>query len=70
MNEVWGKVIFSQASLWPQGGVCGRIPPMQTSPRADTPPLDRQPPAQETATEAGDTHPTGMHSWIETENKL
>ena len=39
-------------------------PPRQTHPRADTPPPDRHP-LQETATEAGGTHPTGMHSFSE-----
>ena len=32
-NEVWGKVIFSQASVCSQEGVCGRHPPGQTPPK-------------------------------------
>ena len=70
-NEVWVKVIFSQASVCPQGDVCGRHSPKQTpspgrhppgrhTPWVDTP--GRHPPQSDMATEAGDMHPTGMHS--------
>ena len=37
-NEVWGKVIFSQASVCPQGGLPDR------DPLVDRDPLDRDPP--------------------------
>ena len=64
-NEVWGKVIFSQASVCPWG--CGTSLGRNTPPLADTsgqiqPPPGRQPPSPEATTEAGGTHPTGMHS--------
>ena len=52
----WGKVIFSQASviLLMGGGVCsGGVPAPGGVPGGDPP---------GTATAAGGTHPTGMHS--------
>ena len=68
-NGIWGKVMFSQVFVCPQGvrwkGVwwrgCGRHPPQtqrQTSPGL----RDRQPLPIETANEAGGTHSSGMHS--------
>ena len=60
-NEVWGKVICLQLCVCPQGGVpalggvCSRgSGPGGTWWRTPTP----------TATAAGGTHPTGMHSYI------
>ena len=54
-NEVLGKVIFSQASVCPGGwGWVADTHPRQTLPRQTLP--------KEIATEAGGTHPTGMHS--------
>ena len=68
-NEVWGKVIFSQASVCPQEGGGWQTPPRETPLQADAPPgrhpSPGQTPLQETATEAGGTHPTGMHSFSE-----
>ena len=63
-NDVWGKVIISQAFVCPQGGGMADTPPRQTPSRADTrPPSPRlTAPPTEMATEAGGTHPTGMHS--------
>ena len=50
------------------GGVCpGDVwwtPPRQT-PLPQRRPLKRNPPSTETATEAGGTHPTGLHSCLE-----
>ena len=37
-NDVWGKVIISQAFVCPQGGGMPDTPPRQTPSRADTRP--------------------------------
>ena len=57
-NEVWGKVIFSQASVCPWD--CGRHPQADTCGQIH-PPRDTTPDPEAT-TEPGGTHPTGMHS--------
>ena len=71
INKVWGKVIFppSRGHSVHGGdgergfgeGVCGRHP---LDPEADTPSPRGRPSPVETATEAGGTHPTGMHSCV------
>ena len=64
-NEVWGKVICLQACVCPRGDACSRGVPgtggawsggcmVPGVPGGDPPPP--------TATAAGGTHPTGMHS--------
>ena len=71
-NEVWGKVIFSEACVknsvsWgvpALGGACsggcllGWVPALGVLPVGDPPPHPR------TATAVGGTHPTGMHSCL------
>ena len=78
-NEVWGKVIFSEAcvknsvhggSTW--SGTSGQVHPLgRYTPKDQVHPLGRYPPNRYTLRavhaaryrqEAGDTHPTGMHS--------
>ena len=65
-NEVWGKVIFSEAcvknsvhsgggGLLPGGAYSGRLPARGGA-------WWRPPPHPRTATAVGSTHPTGMHS--------
>ena len=67
-NSSCGKVMFSQASVCPQGGgvhPLGRHPlPQADTPshQADTPLWPDTTPNHETATSADGTHPTGMHS--------
>ena len=46
---------------WISQHVIGRQPHRQTPPR-QTPPLRQTPPSTKMATEAGGTHPTGIHS--------
>ena len=71
-NEVWGKVIFSVASVknsvHREGGsasVHARIPlpadPPESRPRYQAPPLGAEH-ARRYGQRAGGTHPTGMHS--------
>ena len=78
----WGKVIFSQASVILSTGVGVCIPactgadtplgkhPLPSSACWDTPPaqcmLGYTPPSPPAATAADGTHPTGMHSLIDT----
>ena len=61
-NEVWGKVICLQVCVCPQGGCLVRGVPapgrMGGLIRGGLP-VETHPP---TATAAGGTHPTGMHS--------
>ena len=62
-----GKVMFSQVSVFPQGGggLPDRDPPLTVTQPEQRPlsgqryPLDTDPPVQK---QAGGTHPTGMHS--------
>ena len=69
-NEVWGKVVFLRLSVshsvhrgCGEGGCPGDVVDTPLNPDAGTPPTQRQTPSPiETATEAGGTHPTGMHS--------
>ena len=60
-NSSFAKVMFSQVSVCPQGGV---YTPWQagTAPWADTPLPGQTPPPQQTATAVYGTHPTEMHS--------
>ena len=63
-NEVWGKVICLQVCVCPQGGACSRGVVLSRG----LPGLGRPGPGgclvetPQTATAAGGTHPTGMHS--------
>ena len=59
-NEVWGKVICLQACVCPQGGCLLRGVPVSGGVPAPGGCLVETPPP--TATAAGGTHPTGMHS--------
>ena len=78
-NEVCSKMIFLQASVCPQGGVCAADTPSDRYPFGQTPPLGRHPyqadtplgdtspdryPPNEMDTEASGTHPIGMHSCL------
>ena len=79
-NEVWGKVICLQVCVCPRGGAWfqgvpgpGGVPASSCGGGAcsrgvwpgeclgETPPRSRHP---QTATAAGGTHPTGMHSCL------
>ena len=73
-NEVWGKVIFSQASVCPRGrGVCIPACNVQGCTPPETHPLDRHPwtqtpsgkhPLVEMTIEVGGMHSTGMHAFF------
>ena len=68
-NEVWGKVIFSEACVKNSvhGGVC--LVPGGPGPSGDggclVPGAGVWRPPPGTATTAGDTHPSGMHSCVQ-----
>ena len=67
----FAKVMFSQVSVCPQGGVVdtplGRLhPPGQVHPLAGTPPQAGTPPPAD-GRQAGGTHPTGMQSCLRIE---
>ena len=71
-NEVWGKVIFSEACVKNSvnRGTGVGIPPPERTPRSrpprSRPPRSRSPTREQTPPGsrhcAGGTHPTGMHS--------
>ena len=73
----FAKVMFSQVSVCPRGGVPGQVPPgrctpRQVHPQADTLPQAGTPPRYTPrpqcmlgyCQQAGGTHPTGMHSCL------
>ena len=69
VRNKFAKVMFLHVSVCPRG-VCLSAcwdTLSEAGPLEQTPPGDRHPPTEQTATVADGTHPTGMHSCFTTE---